>query len=106
MNKKLSPQEYKILIEKGTEPPFSGIYFEHFANGIYHCKQCNASLFSSKDKFHSHCGWPSFDDEINQAVKKILDEDGERMEILCANCGGHLGHIGSVHNSVSSGFLR
>ena len=93
MLKKLSPQEHKILIEKGTEPPFSGIYCDHSANGIYICKQCETPLFSSENKFHSHCGWPSFDDEINQSVQKNLDEDGERTEILCVNCGGHLGHI-------------
>lgn len=93
MLKKLSLQEHKILIEKATEMPFSGEYCDHFANGIYVCKQCEAPLFSSESKFHSHCGWPSFDDEINQAVKKIIDQDGKRMEIVCANCGGHLGHI-------------
>jgi len=93
MLKKLSSQEYKILIEKNTEMPFSGIYCDHFASGIYVCKQCESPLFSSESKFHSHCGWPSFDDEISQAVKKILDKDGKRTEIVCANCGGHLGHI-------------
>jgi methionine-R-sulfoxide reductase len=93
MLKKLSSQEYKILIEKNTEMPFSGIYCDHFVSGIYVCKQCESPLFSSESKFYSHCGWPSFDDEISQAVKKILDKDGKRTEIVCANCGGHLGHI-------------
>ena len=93
MFKKLSPQEYKILIEKGTEPPFSGIYCDHSASGIYLCKQCSSPLFSSKNKFHSHCGWPSFDDEIEGSVKRIPDADGFRTEIVCNNCDGHLGHV-------------
>ena len=93
MLKKLSLQEHKILIEKATEMPFSGEYCDHFAKGIYVCKQCESPLFSSESKFHSHCGWPSFDDEINQAITKVLDADGKRTEIICTNCGGHLGHI-------------
>ena len=93
MLKKLSPQEHRILIEKGTEPPFSGIYCDHSSTGIYVCKQCDAPLFSSDNKFHSHCGWPSFDDEIKGSVTRILDADGRRTEIVCNNCQGHLGHV-------------
>ena len=90
---KLSKNEQYVLLEKGTEPPFSGKYYNHFQKGKYVCKQCNSVLFSSEDKFNSNCGWPSFDDEINDSVKKVMDKDGRRTEILCRNCNGHLGHI-------------
>ncbi len=92
-NKKLTPQEINILIHKGTEPPYSGKYNDFFEEGTYHCKMCGAPLYRSKDKFSSHCGWPSFDDEIEGAVKRVPDPDGRRTEIVCANCGGHLGHV-------------
>jgi peptide methionine sulfoxide reductase msrA/msrB len=91
--KKLTPEEERIIVYKGTEAPFSGEYNEFFEKGYYHCKRCNARLYSSNDKFASSCGWPSFDDEIKGAVKRQKDSDGLRTELLCANCGAHLGHI-------------
>ncbi len=95
---KLNENEQYVILEKGTEPPFSGKYYNHFQKGKYVCKQCNNELFSSEDKFDSSCGWPSFDDEIKESVKKVMDKDGRRTEILCNNCGGHLGHIFNGEN--------
>lgn len=89
----LTPSEQKILIQKGTEPPFSGVYNTHKKKGTYVCKQCGNPLFSSDAKFDSGCGWPSFDDHIANSVKRIRDADGRRTEITCAVCGGHLGHV-------------
>ena len=90
---KLTSEEEHIITHKGTEMPFSGQYNAMNKEGIYQCKRCLSPLYSSSHKFNSHCGWPSFDDEIKDAIKKILDKDGRRIEIICANCGGHLGHI-------------
>jgi len=90
---KLTPKEQRIIIDKGTEAPFTGKYDKFDKEGAYLCKRCGAKLFESDDKFHSGCGWPSFDDAIPNAVKKVKDADGIRTEILCANCGAHLGHV-------------
>jgi len=89
----LTPEEKYVILEKGTEAPFSGKFYKHEGKGVYVCRQCNAPLFNSEDKFESGSGWPSFDDEIVGAVKRIADADGYRVEIVCANCGGHLGHV-------------
>jgi peptide methionine sulfoxide reductase msrA/msrB len=90
---KLTPEEERVIIYKGTELPFSGNYNEFFGEGIYYCKRCRAPLFRSEDKFRSSCGWPSFEDEIKGAIKRVPDPDGVRIEIQCAACHAHLGHV-------------
>lgn len=93
INKQLTPEEESVIINKATEPPFSGKYWKSTAKGTYICKNCGAELYQSDDKFNSHCGWASFDDEIPNAIKRVPDADGMRIEIVCNKCGGHLGHV-------------
>ena len=89
----LTPQEEQVILHKDTEAPFSGEYDEFFEEGTYLCRQCNTPLYTSSAKFHSGCGWPSFDQELPNAVNHVPDADGRRTEILCAACGAHLGHV-------------
>lgn len=90
---KLTPQEEAVLIHKGTEPPFRGFYTDYEEKGLYICKRCDTPLYRSESKFHSGCGWPSFDTQIDGAIAEHADADGRRTEIVCANCGAHMGHV-------------
>jgi len=92
MNKLTRAEEW-VIAHKGTEPPYSGEYDNFFREGTYVCRRCDTPLYVSSAKFHSGCGWPSFDQAIEGAVKRLPDPDGERIEIECASCGGHLGHV-------------
>ena len=98
--KKLTPEEGKIIIHKGTESPFSGQFYKHKKKGIYTCKRCGSELYRSDDKFDSGCGWPSFDDEIKGAIKRQPDADDLRTEIICSKCGAHLGHVFEGENQT------
>jgi len=89
----LTQQEQNIILHKGTESPFSGKYDKFYEDGLYKCKYCDAPLFKSSQKFDSQSGWPSFDDNLYNSVRQIPDKDGQRVEIVCAKCGGHLGHL-------------
>lgn len=93
MMKKLTREEERVIVYKYTEAPFTGEYDDFFKEGIYVCRRCGAPLYKSEDKFDAHCGWPSFDAEIEGAVKRAPDPDGLRIEIQCAKCGAHLGHV-------------
>lgn len=89
----LTPEEERVIVHKGTEAPFVGEYDNFFVEGIYACRRCSTPLYVSNNKFHSGCGWPSFDQEILGAVKRIPDTDGMRTEIVCTTCDAHLGHV-------------
>ena len=113
----LTPDERYVIEHKGTERPFTGEYDNFYESGMYICRRCNAELYRSDDKFDAHCGWPAFDKEVPGAVKRLADPDGFRVEIECASCGGHLGHVfdgegftptNSRHcvNSLSMRFVR
>jgi len=89
----LTPEEKRIIENKGTEVPYTGKYDNFYEDGTFICRRCNSPLFSSKAKFNSGCGWPAFDENFTEAVKRLTDPDGRRTEIECANCGAHLGHV-------------
>lgn len=99
--RKLNAFEEYVILNKGTEMPYTGEYYKHKEKGTYACKQCGTHLYRSADKFDSDCGWPSFDDEIKGAVIRVPDADGRRTEIICAHCKGHLGHV-----FLGEGFTR
>ena len=89
----LNEEEKYVILNKGTERSFTGKFWDHHEDGMYICRQCNAELFPSDTKFDSGTGWPSFDDAVEGAVTEVPDADGRRIEIVCTNCGGHLGHV-------------
>jgi methionine-R-sulfoxide reductase len=89
----LTPDERWVIEQKGTERPFTGEYDDFYEEGVYVCRRCDTELYRSDRKFDAHCGWPAFDQEIEGAVRRVADADGMRIEIECANCGGHLGHV-------------
>lgn len=90
---KLTEEEKRIIEDRGTERPFTGEYDDFYVPGTFICRRCNLPLFSSKAKFDANCGWPAFDDNFPNAVKRLPDNDGVRTEIQCNNCGAHLGHV-------------
>ena len=89
----LNAEERYVIEHKGTERPFTGEYDDFYEEGCYICRKCNAELYRSIDKFDARCGWPAFDKEVEGAVTRLPDPDGRRIEVECANCGGHLGHV-------------
>ncbi|MFZ2300186.1 MAG: methionine-R-sulfoxide reductase [Candidatus Moraniibacteriota bacterium] len=91
--KTLTPEEARVIVDKGTEAPFTGEYDDFFLEGTYVCRRCDTPLYLSNAKFHSGCGWPSFDQELPDAVRHVPDADGSRTEIVCAHCAAHLGHV-------------
>jgi len=93
VNRKLTPDEEWVIEKKGTEKPFTNKFYLHREEGTYVCKKCDTPLFRSEDKFFCDCGWPSFDESIEETVKRLPDVDGVRTEITCAECGAHLGHV-------------
>jgi methionine-R-sulfoxide reductase len=98
---KLTKEEEDVIVHKGTEAPFTGKYYAFWERGTYVCRRCRSPLYRSESKFEAGCGWPSFDDEIPGAVKRLPDPDGVRTEIECAKCGAHLGHV-----FVGEGFTK
>lgn len=98
MYNNLTPMEEDIIEGKGTEAPYTGEYDDFYEDGVYICRKCNAPLFSAEAKFDAGCGWPSFDENYPDAIKRVPDPDGERIEIQCANCGAHLGHVFTGEN--------